>query len=212
MNGNLRILRTLIGRVYPGEILYLTRSSAFVKFLWVTLLANLQRRGDVHLDEFHIGAEDYLARAQAIQAIGRNKRCNHNQAGICHQFRNFRHAPDVFDPVLRRKSKVGIQTMTHIVSIQYINLHVTMKQVCLQSSCQRRLTGTRQTSQPDNHAMVPVSLRASAIVDLAFGPKDIGALDWAPLDVSAAKNDASSRYVSLVNNHKATARRDPLVI
>jgi hypothetical protein len=51
-----------------------------------------------------------------------------------------------------------------------------------------------------------ISLRASAIVDLAFGPKDVGALDWTPLDVSAAKNDASSCDISLVNNHEATAR------
>src|ERR1700719_1230534 len=142
MNCYFRILRFLVRGVNPGEVLYLTRSSAFVKALRITALAHLQRSGDVDLDKIDVITEDNLPRSTSIQAIRRNQRGDNNQPRIRHQLRDFRNTANVLHAIDRRKSKIGVQSVANVVAIQNKDLHVTIEQIRFKTSGQGRLART----------------------------------------------------------------------
>src|ERR1700758_5611749 len=127
MNCDFRILRDFIWVVDPGEIFYLTSPSAFVKLLRIPQFADLQGSRDVRLYELDVGAQNDFSRTSTIQTIRGYKRSDHNQTGICHQFCNLGDATDVFHSVFSRKSKVGVQAVTNIVSVQNIDLHMAVE-------------------------------------------------------------------------------------
>ena len=95
MNSDLRILRTLVRGIYPGEVLYLTRPGAFVKILRIASFADLQWSRDVDLDEFHFITQNNIPGPASVQAVGRDQRSDDHQARIRHQFRDFGHAPGI---------------------------------------------------------------------------------------------------------------------
>src|SRR6516164_8304557 len=54
---------------------------------------------------------------------------------------------------------------------------------------------------------MPIPFGPGSVINLTFGPEDVGALDWTPFDVSAAKNNATARDISVVDdNEPATGR------
>src|SRR6202011_360479 len=74
MNCDFRILGFLVRGVNPGEVLYLTRPSTFVKALRITALAHLQGGGDMDLNKLDVITKDYVSRSASIQTVRGNQR------------------------------------------------------------------------------------------------------------------------------------------
>ena len=63
----------------------------------ITLFAQFQWRINKHFQKLAFGK--HTARHIALRTVWRNKRHQHNQAGIDHQLRYFRHATNIFHTI-----------------------------------------------------------------------------------------------------------------
>ena len=110
-------------------------------------------------------------------------------------FRDFRNATDVFYPVVRRKSKIRVQAVADIVSVQDIDLHVAAEQIRFQGVGQGRFARTGQPGEPYDHASMTVSFSSNPMINRAFGPKDVCALNGLPLDVSSSEDNSTAGHI-----------------
>src|SRR6185312_10512228 len=87
VDDDLRALRHLVGRVDPGEVLDLALEGPGVESFGIALLADLERRIHVDLDELALA--DELAHHAPLRAEGGDERAEHDGAGIDEEARDF---------------------------------------------------------------------------------------------------------------------------
>eukprot|EP00049_Salpingoeca_infusionum_P017638 m.353832 g.353832 ORF g.353832 m.353832 type:complete len:358 (-) comp16840_c0_seq1:99-1172(-) len=151
-HNNVWVLWRLIHTVNTGEALDLTSTCTLVQTLWITGLANFQRRCNVHLQEFETGLLMNGTHKLAVSTEWADEGCKGNNATICKEVGNLTHTADVLRTVLGAKSKVLVQTSAHVVAIKTVAWDTTTAQLCLQGKAEGGLTSTRQTCEPEGAA------------------------------------------------------------
>jgi hypothetical protein len=108
--------------------------------------------------------------------------------------------PDVLVPVLLAEPKVLVQSKAHIVAIETVGGEAQVQQVLLERSCDGRLSGRREASEPDGEA----GLLAECIA-LLTGE------GWVPCDVASRCQYSLSWSQGAKNGGMAGFRGAPYV-
>ena len=116
LHHDLRIDRRLIRCVDASELADLPCPRLFVEIFRIPFFADRKRRIDEDLDEFGITLHCNRASPLPVGPVRRNKSSDDDVAGVSHQLRYFAHTSNIFDPVIRREPKIGVQTVPDVVA------------------------------------------------------------------------------------------------
>jgi hypothetical protein len=138
----------LIRRVDPGEVLDLAGQCAPIQALWIARDALFKRRIDEDFDEFAVFEQ--FANHGALGMKRRDERAQRDQAGLGHQFRHLANAADILDPVRFSETKILVQAVPDVIAVQQHGVRAAGMQMRFDHIGDRRLAGTRQTSEPEH--------------------------------------------------------------
>lgn len=113
---NFRFIGCLVRAIDPREVLDLALAGLLVEPLGIALLADIQRRIDMHLDE--VAVVEQLTGGIAVGAERRDKGGNNDDTGIGEQLGDFPHAADVLGAVGFAHGEVFAQAMANVVTVQ----------------------------------------------------------------------------------------------
>src|SRR5208282_226614 len=77
---------------------------------------------------------------------------------------------------------------------------------------QSRLARTGQPGQPYDHASMTVSFSSNPMINRAFRPKDVCALNGLPMDVSSSEDNSAAGHILMIDDYKATRCCDLFVV
>ena len=147
IEGELRVLRRLVGIADAGELFDLAGDGLCIEALHVALDALLERRRDVDLDE--VGA-DQLTRGRAHRAIRRDRGHEDEHSVALEEMRDERDARDVQLAILARVAEALRQVGAHDVSVERLDLLAVRAQTRRDRFGQRALPGAGEAREPQH--------------------------------------------------------------
>lgn len=120
IDSQLRLFRTLVGRVDAGEALDLSRQRFGVEAFGVAPRALLDRSVDKDLDERQVRLQVRVAQMCTVGGQRRDQRGHRNRAGVGHQPRHLTYTPDVLGALGRRETKVLREPDSDVVAVEQV--------------------------------------------------------------------------------------------
>ena len=112
----------------------------------IASLTNLERRRNVDFVKQFAGNR---AHTVAVGAIWRDEGRNHKATRLRKELGDLADTADILRAIRGRKSQIGTQSVTNVVSVENERAPAFLKQKPVQLECQRRLSRRRQTSEPE---------------------------------------------------------------
>lgn len=146
----------LIGGRDASKLLDLTSLGLFVQTLGITLFNYRQGCVRIHLHKWNSCLVVQLPGCITVGNVWADKGRNCNLRRVGKELRHLGNAANVLCPGLGAKSEILVQTEADVVAVETIGGNLERYQVLLQSRGKSRLSGCRQTSEPDCQALIDV--------------------------------------------------------
>jgi len=171
---NFRCQRGFVRAVNAGEIDELATAGLGVETLYVAAFAFFQWRVDKDLDELS-GIEE-VPRHFPLTAEGGNKSDNDDQTGIHHKLGDLGDSTNIFDPVSLGESKIPIEPMADIITIENVSVFAFGMEALFQQVGNRGFSRTGETGQPE----------AARFLMLDHCPRGLGDLKSLPVNIAGS--------------------------